>query len=794
YFLSSSFYVLAMFKNDMKDCICTSSKNDLKDLVKTYHIPLDLHPRFPDAGFTMDRLPAEAIGIYSEFLRFFGVHRLCACLICLCEMRNEVLVRSGLSFVWFNKECEPVFRRIDDNAGRLGGYNFCSLLVVPFGYWFSFSKRHNTKDVCMDDGPSSLKKWKDKFFLIDGRAVPDYLTWRHSCSCVLDDLLSDGYDRDDMQRLCACLICLCEMRKEVLVRSGSSPCQEVKGTFFGWPTIKKRKLQKRASEVGSSAPELGQAEGVNEADLADLCAELEDSLERDEGVSTSAVSAPIPRQERLGVPLSIAVTSVSEQSYVGTSAPAPTFGRSLSLGGMIGRAGKFGSQIDEVMHRQMDPLDCLVRSALARDYDQIMDDDFGTATRGEEIDLTLFPLDPSPYHMPYPDEGVSSLLYTRQEWNGLYAPECNVLCKDIFKDPDVCRNALDRTITPIELKRTESLLPLDFLNHVNVLSALLVSHGYELNSHYTNLVSSRAHLQKKLDKKKGDVELFRSSKLENLQGDCDALGQENRELRSQRDAACEEVRKLRFQLTDAKTTSTSLSEELTLTDAKLSEQALTIRDLQNELVSERSKSQGYKDAMDGLKEEILSLLHLSDEFHVALARVSSLGINYGVERGLHMGRTDVEFEAAVQKVSNFHVGAKADFDMALDDFPTTPFPFVSKIDAVSEAYSCLSFVLVCFLRRGNSYSSESFRKRGKTLCFHPSIGELTMPISAGMTSSVPYARLNVVSSLLILGVVLWANNTFCNSSTHALPSWCNLVLIPCIMLWFAGSTALFACG
>ncbi|GKF47359.1 hypothetical protein Tco_0137161, partial [Tanacetum coccineum] len=72
----------------------------------------------------------------------------------------------------------------------------------------------------------------------------------------------------------------------------------------------------------------------------------------------------------------------------------------------------------------------------------------------------------------------------------------------------------------------------------------------------------------------------------------------------------------------------------------------------------------------------------SDEFYVAFARVVSLGINYGVEKGLLMGRTNVEFEVAVQKVSNFHVGAKADFDKALVDFPTTPF-FLSKITAAS---------------------------------------------------------------------------------------------------------------
>ncbi|GKD81706.1 hypothetical protein Tco_1348545 [Tanacetum coccineum] len=115
---------------------------------------------------------------------------------------------------------------------------------------------------------------------------------------------------------------------------------------------KKRKLQKRASEAGSSVSELGHAECVNEADLADLCAELEDSLERDEGVSTRVVSAPIPHLgKRLGAPPSIVVASVSEPSHVGTSALAPTSGRSLSLGGAVasGCARKSEAQMDEVM-------------------------------------------------------------------------------------------------------------------------------------------------------------------------------------------------------------------------------------------------------------------------------------------------------------------------------------------------------------------------------------------------------------------------------------------------------------
>ncbi|GJS13020.1 hypothetical protein Tco_0407492 [Tanacetum coccineum] len=659
--LSYSSYFLAMSKNDMKDRICALSKNDLKDLVKTYRIPLDLHPRLPDPGFTMDRLPADAICIYSEFLWFFGVR---------------------VPFLTF---ILSVLKYFKVHISQL----------VPLGDWFSFSKRRNTEDVCISDGPSSLKKWKNKFFLLDRRAIPDHLTWRHSFSCVSDDLPYDGYDRNDVQRLCARLIRLREMREEsdaklaeeshhlswpLLERVPShttTPTTEgaiiplptpdeidaslpdsrlvkkSKGSSHASRSSKKRKLQKRDLEASSSAPELDQAEGMDESDLADLCAKIEDSLERDEGVSMRAVSAPTPRLgKRLGVPPSAIVVSVFEPSHVGTSAPASTSGRSLSLGGVVasGCVGKSGAE-----------------------YDQIPDDDFGIVTRGEEIDLTLFPLAAGPYYMPYPYEGVSSPLYTREEWKGPHVPERSILCKDIFKDPDVCKKALDGTITPAELRRTESLLPLELSNRINVLSALLVSHGYKLNSCYANLVSSKAHLQEKFDKKKGDVKL----------------------LRSERDAASEEVRKLRSQLTDAKTTFASLSEELTQTDAKLSEQALTVRDLQNELVPEKSKSQGYKDFMGGLREEatqfvgsgvesLVRKLLSSDEFHAALARVASLGINYSVERGLRMGRTDVEFKAAVQKVSNFHVGAKADFDKALDDFPTTLFPFLSKIVAASE--------------------------------------------------------------------------------------------------------------
>nr|GEY41302.1 hypothetical protein [Tanacetum cinerariifolium] len=421
--------------------------------------------------------------------------------------------------------------------------------------------------------------FKDKFFLIDRRAIPDYLTWRHYCSCVSDDLPIDGYDHNDVEQLCAHVICLREIKEEVLVHSGLSSVwfnKECDPVF--------RRIDDNAGRLGViiSIPYLFDANVVEEshhlsllllkrvpshttvqavkgaiilllspdeiaASLPNSCIAKNSkgpSEARDKGVSTRAVSVPILcLGKRLGAHPSITVVSASEPSHVRTLAPACTSGHSLSLGGMM--------------------------------------------------------------------------------------------------------KALDQTITPVELRRTESLLPLELSNHVNILSALLVSHGYELNFCYTNLVSSRARLQEKLNQKKGDVRFLRSevtsldNKLEKLQRDYDAVGQETRELCSQRDDAFEEVKNLESQLTDAKVAFIGLMEELTQTDVKLSKQALNMRDLQNELALERLLS--------------------SDEFHAALARAASLDINYGT---------------------------KADFDKALVDFPTTPFPFLGK---VAMAVGCTLF-------------------------------------------------------------------------------------------------------
>ncbi|GJZ14290.1 hypothetical protein Tco_0549520 [Tanacetum coccineum] len=193
-----------------------------------------------------------------------------------------------------------------------------------------------------------------------------------------------------------------------------------------------------------------------------FCVDLEDSLERSDSIPVRAVFAPLLHLGKKLRPPCSSVVAVSEPSQIGTSVRVATPIRGVTRKGSA-TSGFAGNPGFEDVRRCSDPLDTLAHSALSRDaeYDQILEDDFATTSRSEEIDLTLFPLAPGPYVIPYP-----------------------------FDDPDVCRKALDRTITPAELRRTESLLPLELSNRVNVLSALLVSHGIKLNTRYTNLVAS----------------------------------------------------------------------------------------------------------------------------------------------------------------------------------------------------------------------------------------------------------------------------------------------------------------
>nr|GEY40135.1 hypothetical protein [Tanacetum cinerariifolium] len=119
---------------------------------------------------------------------------------------------------------------------------------------------------------------------IERRAILDFLTWRHSHSCISNDLPVDCYDQNDVERLCARVICLRKMKEE----HTTAPAAE--GALIPLPTPNERKMRKRASEVGSSAPKVEQVEGLDDA--SNFLVDLENILENTGSTPVRAVSAP----------------------------------------------------------------------------------------------------------------------------------------------------------------------------------------------------------------------------------------------------------------------------------------------------------------------------------------------------------------------------------------------------------------------------------------------------------------------------------------------------------------------
>ncbi|GJW40316.1 reverse transcriptase domain-containing protein [Tanacetum coccineum] len=166
---------------------------------------------------------------------------------------------------------------------------------------------------------------------------------------------------------------------------------------------RKRRLTSKASEAGSGALVVAQADDVEDVGLSetDYCTFLEGNLERDEGDSSRAASTPVLRSDRrLRLPPPCSYNPIlSDPSHADTSIAAnvPSSDYVVVLRGTapVGSAGK----------AQME-------------YDEDPDDDFFTATLGEEIDLTLFPFALGPYCMSYPfadGEGSGPPKYTREE-------------------------------------------------------------------------------------------------------------------------------------------------------------------------------------------------------------------------------------------------------------------------------------------------------------------------------------------------------------------------------------------
>ena len=217
-------------KKDMHLRMSAMDDSDVIAVVKAFGIPEDLHPRIPPSGMTMNRLPEDAIGLYAEYffegglvvpfstfllevIRYFKVH--------ISQLVPLGMHRATLFEVYCRSmhipPTTPLFRVFYKLSKQ--------------GDWFSFEKRiHRNRKVCFGEFPSCLKGWKYNFFLIDRRAIPFAMPWRHSDSDVSDPFpKASEYDVTHAERLSETIIEPCQIPQAFLYALGLSDHWEFPG-------------------------------------------------------------------------------------------------------------------------------------------------------------------------------------------------------------------------------------------------------------------------------------------------------------------------------------------------------------------------------------------------------------------------------------------------------------------------------------------------------------------------------------------------------------------------------------
>ncbi|GKA21882.1 hypothetical protein Tco_0707844 [Tanacetum coccineum] len=121
-------------------------------------------------------------------------------------------------------------------------------------------------------------------------------------------------------------------------------------------------------------------------------------------------------------------------------------------------------------------------------------------TIGDVLERDLLPLVPGRYYIPYPyDEGSDSdsLPYTIDYWEAIHEVNLGLRKKELYKDPKVCRTALDRFPTPAEVHRLRELSLVELSDRMSVLQCQVITHGNILNARYDHSLRNVDRLTKR---------------------------------------------------------------------------------------------------------------------------------------------------------------------------------------------------------------------------------------------------------------------------------------------------------
>ncbi|GJS57990.1 probable inactive receptor kinase [Tanacetum coccineum] len=565
------------------------------------------------------------------------------------------------------------------------------------GDWFSFAKREGPTPVCMEGVKSDSKLWKEKIFLIDRKAIPFHIPWRHPDSCITDRVPT-SFNKGHIDQLKAHIVKLCDIPEGVLVRSRLSRvwrnpmCDPVLRLmsiydFLCMPSLDKVTVREEPHELDTSILD-------RVADCTRSPAPAGTAIPL---ASLGEIAVTRPDRKVVTKADHVAKRKVSTGPKISTNAANKT--RSNKKGSGAGSSGNAaGDEVKQTDDGTLDDDDQRDGSEFAMEGIESLNDvskdkkvephaelsgdadDGGNGsdvnvdpyheaqvgtTAGDVLERDLLPLVPGPYYILYPyDEGSDSdsPLYIKDDWEEIHGVNLGLHKKELYKDHKVCRNALDRFPTPAETHQLRELYSVELSDRMSMLQCQLITHGSMLNARYDHSLKNVDRLTKQCSQQRQIIK------------------KKNADIKQQSefiDRANEEVSRLTAQLGVLKSRCQTTEQKLSSWDKKHRK----YRNERDTLAMEKAKIVEELSDFTSLIRRFLK----NGEFNRAFASLLNMAISVRVERGLRMDHTDKEFRELSQRVDGFILDAKEKFDRAVVAFPATTFLFLYKLSRNSQS-------------------------------------------------------------------------------------------------------------
>ncbi|GJV13308.1 hypothetical protein Tco_1354849 [Tanacetum coccineum] len=239
--------------------------------------------------------------------------------------------------------------------------------------------------------------------------------------------------------------------------------------------------------------------------------------------------------------------------------------------------------------------------------------------------------DVDPYYEARVGSGSESPPYTRDDWEEIHGVNLGLRKKELYKDPKVCRTALDQFPTPTETHRLRELSLVEFYDRMS--TQTIKRQSADLKQQNESTICANKEVS-----------------------------------RNERDTLAMEKAKI--------------EEELVGTKSYLEHRERQAKEIQGSIAS------FFQSDFTPLVRRFLK----SGEFNRAFVGVLNTAISVGVERGLHMDRTNEEFRGLSQRVAGFIPDAKEKFDRVVAAFPNTTFLFLDKTSSATASLRANTYV------------------------------------------------------------------------------------------------------